>query len=151
MRRLLAVACLVLGLGCGGGDEPADALQGTWGLDVNASCALASTFKGNVVEIDFVCLLTDGSIGLEARVGTFTASDTTITTAITQATCPPAEVLRSETFSYALDGSELTVVGTDGALVFQRVSDTGGGSGIVAFGCYDADLNFFPMPIRPLP
>lgn len=149
--RLLAAAACVLVIGCGDKDDPADALQGTWGLDVNTSCALASTFEGKVVEIDFICLLTDGTLGVEARVGTFAATDTSITTTITHATCPPEEVLRSETFTYKLNGPELTAVGAGGALVFQRVPDTSGGSGIVVFGCYDAALNFFPMPIRPLP
>lgn len=144
----IAIGLVLVLAGCGGGVTDAERLQGSWGLESD-SCLLALTFDGSQYEADVICTLTDGSIGLQAEAGTFTASGGTLTTTASHASCPLTASEVSTQLSYSFEGETLRLVTPSGILILARL-EPGGGSGAAIFGCYNAGL-FTPREVTPVP
>jgi hypothetical protein len=156
---LLVVGAASCGSGSGGGLNPDErAVQGTWAFELSAYEALGLTFNGLEYESDHIGLeyesdhiavLTDGTTALEAELGTFSTSGNSITFVPEQWSCrgsdPPL------TLTFGVNATTFTLVDQTGALLFQKITPSGG-SGAVTFGCFDnASMTFTPSPIAPVP
>lgn len=167
MANLFAVrgAVTLLGLaalaGCSGGDddtEPNQALIGKWALDLPSSpgdaCGLAGVFWETKYEIDLICRLSDGSLGVEAEVGDYQADGKTLSTTPTHASCKQADRNHGpDSIAYGVSGSTLRIVTPSGAILLQKLTDdpnaVGTGTAVIHFGCANDDA-FVYAPVEAL-
>src|SRR5690606_11992223 len=77
-------------IACGDSDEPSpeERLQGVWLYEDEGGCAHGYSFKGDEYEYDLICFLDDGTVGIEAVVGTFSVDGERIELDPDRATCP---------------------------------------------------------------
>lgn len=145
MIRASCVALLALAAACGS-DTEQRAFEGVWGLDDNGCGAVLSLDSGTY-ELFYLCELTTGDVGAELEAGTYEATDSNLTLSPGSSSCPDAT---SNTFGWSVSGGTLTLIAPSGALIWQELPRSQGGSpntGTVVFGCYDGD-SFTPMPVR---
>jgi hypothetical protein len=135
------------------GDEPKDALVGTWGVEIPGSpgCVLGSTFAANgVYEGDTICPLDDGSYGVEAELGSYSANRNVIDFVPTQASCRQAgRDHGASSVHYSVTSKSLTLVLPSGALILEKLADGGAPSGVIHYGCANAD-GFVRSDLTPL-
>ena len=135
-------------IGCGGagdgGDEIAN-LTGTWAVDLTASCAAGFTFApADEYEIDVVCSLTDGTIGMQAQVGVYVQTADALYFNPRASTCAGTAPSAA---SYSVSGQRLTIVDSTGILTLQRLTPSGAGA--ATFGCFMDGL-FTERPLTQL-
>lgn len=150
MRTLIVALGVALISGCGGGSEtPADRLTGFWALQVNTNCGYALTFAdGTKFERDISCILTNGTVGLEAVAGAYVADGDQLTTTAALSSCPnETKVIVS---TYTIAGDELSVSDPGGVVVLVRMPKPSGGVA-ATYGCYDQAGAFTPNPVAPVP
>lgn len=149
-----------LALVCGCGSDEAtikDRLIGSWFADLGGQAGVGYLFnEDNTFEYNLG--ITSGSlVEVEAYLGAYELRDnatavadddgTSLFLQATAGTCPGAWT-GSHVVSFVNDS--LRLVNDGGATVLQRASDGGDTSGIVTFGCFDQDLDFYASPVRPL-
>lgn len=151
MRRLPAVACLTLVIGCGGDD--ADELQGSWVINnPGATCAIQAGFVGTAWELFTLCSLTNGSTGIAADTGTYVADGRAATMTTTHSTCQGVGTVdKVVDITYARQGPSLTVTLGTTVLLFQMATQPPGGAGVGTLGCFDASGAFTPNPLTLVP
>lgn len=152
MRKLVALAIASTMTACGDdeGPSPGEQLQGKWGTEIaGTSCVQAFAFEGETFELDMICTLNDGSVGVQASVGTFAYDGESLTWSLEQSTCPAIRD-RVATISAELAGGRLST--TDGArvVVLERIDESQPGGVTALFGCFDADLAFTPRGLSAL-
>jgi len=136
--------------GSGGGGVIRDQLAGTdWGITwTEVVCATVTGFGYEQdYYIGFGCTLTDGSTGIQMEAGTYNISGNTLTTVPDRATCPgvgPSAV------TFSVNQSNLVIQTPTEVIIFERVAPGGSGGGAATYGCFDDQLVFTPMPIRPV-
>jgi hypothetical protein len=148
MPKLLVAVTLALALtGCGvdsGSSNNAGSsnhtgslpnLDGTWILDMSNGCALGVTIQGSDYEQDLSCQLTNGNLGVETELGTFTQDATVITATPTSSTCP-AHSTRT-TLHYSVHGSLLSLVYPQGTEILEHRAPVRGPA-LIQNGCWDA-------------
>jgi hypothetical protein len=160
MRRAVGGRLLGLALVCSCGSDEAtvkDRLMGSWFADLGGQAGVGYLFnKDNTFE--YRLGTTSGSlVEVEAYLGDYELRDrataipnddgTYLFLQATTGTCPGAWTGSNVV---AFVGDSLRLVNDGGATVLQRSSDKGDSSGIVTFGCFDEDLDFYPSPVRPL-
>jgi hypothetical protein len=150
-RTAWAIALTGILAGCGGSGD-GDPLVGTsWQIVSTASeCVTATAFSSpSTYVLGLVCRLTNGNIGLQQEVGTYSISGSSLTTVAQKATCANATKVATVTFS--VSGNTLTISDSNGILLFSRAPpSTGGSSGAATFGCFDSQGNFTPSPLAPI-
>lgn len=155
--RTIALAVGLLVVGCGGSEQApyvpppvVDPLLGTWALTTSGGCVDGLTFTaGAQYERDFICTLAAGGIGFDAELGTYVDSGGGITFTAAQATCADAQKVKH--FGLSMPSpTQLDIVASDGALLYQKIAP-GNGSGVLTFGCWEADGLFYAMPLATLP
>lgn len=146
-QALFAYFAVILGLSGCGGDE-AEVLEGQWMAEIpGKECVVVLAFTGAIYEADTVCVLRQsGNTGLEAEVGTFTATGGKLSTVPSKTTCATATPATS---SYKLEPGMLTVVTVANVLVMRRPPPPSNTSTTAVFGCYNGDA-FTPGPIHAL-
>jgi hypothetical protein len=106
-----------------------------------------------VYESDTICPLDDGSYGVEAEAGNYSANGTVIDFVPTHASCVVARDHTSSSVSYGVSKTTLRLVLPSGAVVMQKFDDDpnslGMGSAVVHYGCANADA-FVRSDIVPL-
>lgn len=149
MRRLAMVLVCLSAAACGAEATPAEKLEGSWATPIDGCTAALTFLADGRMEADTICPLTDGSIGLDAVVGSFTATGTEISFAATSATCPPESVTRNVVWRYDFLGDSLRVFSPTGGLVLNRITPGGGNGAVITFGCFTGDT-FTARPVTPL-
>lgn len=141
-------------LGCGGTQDgggpvvthPSDPLVGTWAL-TSGSCVVGHTFTADAqYENDLVCQTANGSFGLQAETGSYTATPSRITFTVAKDTCPPPA--KAYYVDYSIQAGRLSLVYSDG--VEALVPYTPSGTAAAAFGCWSMGV-FTPGPPAPVP
>lgn len=153
MWKVNAVALAVLA-GCGSDDvSDVDRLMGAWIATGNsASCAVAAVFgseRDNQVELDIICELEDGTIGLDAELADFTAADGVLELQTTHTTCPGDVLEGPWTMGYEFVGDGLRLSSPSGLIVLERLDQSMPGTGAAQFGCFTDD-GFVPYPVTRL-
>lgn len=143
MKRAI-LALLVTMMGC---SSSADDLIGTWAMERADGCLYAVTF-GELVEVDLVCELTDGTIGEMVALGEWEADEDTITTHTTHSSCAN-EHPETEKVRYSVDGDILRIITDEGVIALERLAE-GGSSGAAIYGCYDSSGRFTAHPVSEL-
>jgi hypothetical protein len=147
MRTVMVMAVVAGAFGGCGGSE-GDPLVGQWDLTDSNGCLRGLTITaGNAYEGDLICTLTDGTVGLDAELGAYSTSGNAITFNPSRASCADAV---TNTFNWSLNQNQLSIIGTNGVLVFQKTAPSNG-NGSAVFGCYEADGLFHQMPLAPVP
>jgi hypothetical protein len=150
---LFAVGVTACGSSSNDESDPKDALIGKWGVDLPGSpdCVLGGVFNADgTYEADTICPLTDGSYGVEAEIGNFSADGKTIDFVPTAASCFETDRDHNPvSLGYTVTKTTLTLARPSGAIIMQRVNDTGSGSSVVHFGCANTD-KFAYSDIKPL-
>lgn len=151
--RTIALAVGLLVVGCGGmqdGGQSTDPLLGSWALTTSGGCVSGKTFAaGGQFESDLICTLSDGRTSTETQLGTYVVANAQITFYTSKSTC--TDTLKAVYFGLAMTGpTEMSLIATDGVLVYQKVS-AGGGNGVLVFGCWESDGLFHEMPLATLP
>jgi hypothetical protein len=108
---------------------------------------MATFSGGDKYSLLLGCDLTDGTLGVQAEAGTYTATDDQFTTTAIKASC--ADATKVSTQGYAIKGSQLIVNTPDGATVFMMMSFPPS-NGAFAYGCFGPN-GFTPMPLAALP
>lgn len=137
---------------CSSAPTPKEQLEGMWATAPDAQgCIDVATFKDSAIELDTSCLLSTGAVGLDAEVGSFAATDDTVSVAISQATCPTAKADASFTLSYSFLDGALRLIGANGGVSLTPFPSTPVAAGVaIKFGCWDGDeKNFTPGPLAP--
>lgn len=160
MRRSITLGIYVLGAAaCGSDGWP---VEGTWATATTTrECVFAltiesTTFRDGQYETDLLCELTDGSIGLEAEVGTIQRTgENEYFSNPAQSTCSGKPALfdpASFTSSIERTGNTIRIVEDDGILLLERlkVKARDSQSGFIEFGCFDTSANFTPCPAGPI-
>jgi hypothetical protein len=144
---------LALGFGVVGcdGSAPADALQGSWGLEQADGCVLVQEFDGANYVLGQLCQLTNGNFGFDVEDGTFQATDSQITFSPTKASCH-SHSHTAEVDQYSISKGNLTISNPSlgFAVVLVKIPDSSSATGaVVLTGCWDGDL-FNQSPVTPL-
>lgn len=151
MKKLAAIALALVLCACGGdGGAPGDEIQGKWLMTIGSFCALGFAFHAPTYEIDYMCELQSGAIGMEVELGDYKVVGNTIEFRPTAATCP-ADV-SAGSLGYSVSGDTLNLVARTDAIQLVRVNSMpGGGTGVaVKFGCFAQDGAFTQTAIQPL-
>lgn len=153
MKTLATIGVLVL-VGCGASQEsggpailpPPDPLLGTWAL-TSGSCVVGHTFAtGAQYETDLICQTASGSFGLQAEIGSYTATASRITFTVLKDTCAPAA--KGYYVDYTLQPGRLSLVYSDGIEVLAPITPSG--TSIGSFGCWSMGV-FTPGQLVPVP
>ena len=162
--RGLCVLVLVLTAtagGCSSSESPGpppDPLRGKWIGATSAgsgNCTPGLVFNGNLYEVDLICQLNDGSLGIEAVVGNYTVAGNVISLTPTAASCRDGREHGPATVSFTVDGRSLRVVWPSGLVVLEKLADdpnaigSGAATTTAAFGCVNPD-RFVPGSVEPL-
>lgn len=148
---MIALLGCLLAVGCGGGsDSPADRIVGNW-LYTNTtdSAGFGATFEGNgTYSLSSLELTTATTARAAIEKGTYTATDSTITTTPQKSTCPgPVPV---DTVTYELKGSTLVVTTGANIIVMTRNRQSADTSFVVTLGCFAEDGSFAASPLAPV-
>lgn len=143
MRRLCLVVLAIVGCGGDGGGSP---FEGGWALTEPNGCLVGLTFRGDQYENDVICTLSTGGFGLQVDTGAFSWTPDRITLTPGMTTCPGHAAV---TFGWTTGVDKLTIIATDGVLVFQRQPDSPGNA-VAQFGCWMPD-GFHLGPLLPTP
>lgn len=144
---LIAAACAVAVVACGGDDKPSpeEQLQGTWVTEIDGCDYGVSFDDSDVYEIDFVCALQGGGYGVQAEVGKYSADDDTLRLTPTHSTCKAATGMGGSG-GYSIKGDTLTLVAKRGALQLLHIEESQkqatGQNGVAKFGCWNEDDTF---------
>ena len=154
MKTLATVVVLVLAcVGCGG-DSPSDAVVGNWTALSGSACVIDYSFASTGgFAILFGCPLSNGALGTEMQVGTFTVVQNQIQFTTKEATCTDAATLARAVpygVAYSLSGSSLTLVYTDSEIVLERSTSTESTGGQLTYGCFDSTGAFTPHALAPI-
>jgi hypothetical protein len=151
MRSATLVALLALwAAGCGDdGGEDVPALVGDWlAPGSETECAYGVSFEADGTYAEaMACQLSDGSIGVEAYAGTYTATGEEATIHQTHGTCDVGP--NTVSLVYAVDGDTLQIGSGSVAKVLERAPDEDT-PGQVVYGCYAEDGTFTPQAIAEL-
>jgi hypothetical protein len=147
MRYATLLCCTLLA--CGGDEEPAPRLIGTWYAEApsNPSCGTILLFEPDGVYVSSLfCGAQDGALAFQGERGSYEAYARVVTLVPTRSTCADADGEPTD-LDYSVDGNTLTIGNDSGLLVMERIEDDGSddGSGVVEFGCFE-DGEFYAMP-----
>lgn len=154
--RHLALSAAVALCACGGDDEPAgdqERLQGQWGVEIGAECLQSVAFAGDEIEVDLICNLEGGGIGVQAVVGTYEINESasTFTWRVIRSSCSRSALpFTTETVSYSFEGDALRFVTPEQVSLLERAPESSGGSVQGTFGCFDAQGMFRPQAVSPI-
>jgi hypothetical protein len=139
--------------------DPVDAglatpLIGFWSYDDSATlCAYTLTFGMPTLDsyqADTYCQLTDGTLGLQTRVGTYTvpmAGNLAVT--IASSTCA-VDGTNEIDFTFAQSGQGLNMDGAEGNVIVYAPAKRGSPRVTVTSGCFGSDGSFTPAELKPL-
>lgn len=143
----LILVLATFAVGCGGND-PGDGLIGTWGIEQDDGCVVATKFDGTNYSVGQICALVSGGFGFDVENGVYQATATTFTSTATTASCH-AHDHSSETDQWSRSGSNLIISnpGKGFALTFAPLPAGMTQTGVVVrTGCWDGDtFTFAPV------
>jgi hypothetical protein len=162
MRALALIACLCSG--CLQFGDPQDDAQdmppspapfaGTWmRVELEFDCTRVLIFGkdsagSDAYEIDLLCALNDGGLGLQAEAGSYTVdSEGKTTFTPRKATC--ARVAAHQATLTEVEGQVLRVATPTGIEAYERTSPWTVPSG-VTLGCFDASGRFEQRPLTDM-
>jgi hypothetical protein len=151
------ITCFALG-GCSSDSKPSNQsnLRGKWIVELDNYCFLGLVFDGSSYEVDELCTLEDGSLGIEAEAGSYGASDDTIDFVPEVASC----FLEDRDYdpyslSYTVNSSVLRITAPGAVILLDKFSDDPNdvgvqGGAVARYGCSEADEFIFGelMPVN---
>lgn len=155
LRRLVVVAALASACGEEGEDGPQDRLQGKWSVELANGCVEVVAFDDDAMEVDVICELTDGGIGMWATTGTVATTDSTYDFKVTASSCTRVDQPNAPTreqASYSFQGKQLRITTPQGTLLLDKVADNqeAPGGAFAEFGCFLPNGDFVPRPVRAI-
>jgi len=146
----LGLILLGLGVGCGGGDSPEDALVGDWILANAADTAGAGlTFKSDGSYVaSTLAVKSSTSYLAEVEKGTFSVSGKTIFFSPTEYSCPEADPPYS--FEYTAKGDTLTLTDPSDIFAFSRNTAPASAGAVITIGCFQPGGSFVASPLAPV-
>lgn len=153
MRGFIVVFAVLAA--CGSDSKKAsveEQLEGQWGVEYsNIGCVGSQVFSGDEYESDLICELDNGSIGVQADVGTFAVSGSTMTFMPMASSCHEQSAEPYDVLFKLLDDDTLRITTPEAVIVLKRVKQSGGGdSASAVYGCYDTDGTFTPAKVQQL-
>lgn len=150
MRLILLAALGVVTVGCGSPEGPAQRLNGTWiYIAADNSVAVGATFSpdGTYV-LQEMSLTSTNSADDEIETGTFSATDSDITTVPQQYSCPGPDP--ATTVAYDFSGSSLQIVSSSGITTLGRDTAQPSSMFSLTLGCFQSDGSFVAQPLAPV-
>lgn len=151
--RLILLGLVVAVVGCGAPETPETPEQrliGTWiYVAADNSVALGATFNadGSYV-LQQLELTYSGSINDEVETGTYSATETAVSTVPQKFSCPGPDP--GATLAYDFSGSSLQLTGPGGSYVLAPDTAATPSMAAITWGCFQADGSFVAQPLAPV-
>lgn len=147
-RAIVTVVALLSACIADSGGAGSSELIGTWAID-GGDCVAGLAFDHDEYQASMGCWLDTGELGLQAIRGQWSADPNRLTLVPEISSCADIQA-GPETIRYDVDGDTLTLRGADGVLVYQRLPEASGGSGVALYGCYDDEGIFEQRDLQPV-
>ena len=151
MRRAKVALFLAVAVAGCGGDEPSmeDRLQGQWATRDADGCAISVAFDSGSAEVDYICALDDGSIGVQARVYDYAIHGAELELRMRASSCH-GDLSGTVTYAFAITEADMLSMTTPAATwLLSRVDQADTRGGVFDYGCFTGDV-FTAHPVLPL-